>query len=176
MSVKKDNTEKALKVFIAYVEKQSRDNMARLKMNTTGALSKSIKGAYKVSANSFQLSFEMQDYGAFQDLGVRGAKSSKKAPNSPFRMGSGTAPKGMFKTAINAWVIRKGIAPREGGKFAARKQMLTNIRRSIYNTGLRPRLFFTNAFEQGFKGLDDRVTEGYGLDLETFLKYSLNAK
>jgi len=175
MSVKKDNTERALKVFTAYVEKTSRENLVKKRKNTTGNLSKSIKGNYKVSANSFQLFFEMEDYGQFQDLGVQGfVKGAKnKAPDSPFRMGTGTAPKGMFKTAINAWVIRKGIAPRSGGKFTDRKQMLANIRRSIYNTGLRPSLFFTEAFNEGFKGLDDKVLEAYGLDVETFIKYSL---
>jgi len=173
MSVKKENTERALKAFTAYVEKTSRENLVKNRKNTTGNLSKSIKGNYKVSANSFQLSFEMEDYGQFQDLGVKGATSSVKAPNSPFRMGTGTAPKGMFKTAINAWVIRKGIAPRSGGKFTDRKQMLANIRRSIYNTGLRPSLFFTEAFNEGFKGLDEKVVEAYGLDVERFIINSL---
>jgi hypothetical protein len=115
----------------------------------------------------------MEDYGTFQDLGVKGARSSSKAPNSPYKFGTGTAPKGMFKTAINAWVIRKGIAPRTNGKFASRSQMLFNIRRSIFNTGLRPSLFFTDAFAVGFKGLDNTILEAYGLDAESFLKYSL---
>jgi hypothetical protein len=177
MSVSKKRTEQALKQFINEVVSKARTNLARKGKNTTGTLSKSISGDYKVSANSFELSISMEDYGTFQDLGVKGAKSSSKAPNSPYRMGSGTAPKGMFKTAINAWVIRKGIAPRgEGGKFANRSQMLLNIRRSIYNTGIRPSLFLTDAFASSFKGLDDEITEAYGLDVETFLKYTLNIK
>jgi hypothetical protein len=118
----------------------------------------------------------MEDYGTFQDLGVRGAKSSAKAPQSPYRFGTGSAPKGMFKTAINAWVIRKGIAPRQNGKFASRSQMIFNIRRSIFNTGLRPSFFFRDAFEVGFKGLDSTIIEAYGLDVETFLKFSLDGK
>jgi hypothetical protein len=117
----------------------------------------------------------MEEYGTFQDLGVKGAKSSRKAPNSPYKFGTGSAPKGMFKTAINAWVVRKGIAPRgEGGKFANRSQMLFNIRRSIYNTGIKSSMFFTDAFTVGFKGLDNTIIEAYGLDVEDFLKYSLN--
>jgi hypothetical protein len=51
--------------------------------------------------------------------------------------------------------------------------MLFNIRRSIFNTGLRPSLFFTDAFAVGFKGLDNTILEAYGLDVESFLKYSL---
>ena len=173
MSVNAKNTEIALKQFINEVVSKSRSNLARKGKNASGNLSKSINGSYKVSANSFLLSFEMEDYGTFQDLGVKGAKSSNKAPNSPFRMGTGTAPKGLFKTAINAWVVRKGIAPRANGKFTDRAQMLFNIRRSIYNTGIKPSMFFTDAFNIGFKGLDNDILEGYGLDVETFIKYSI---
>lgn len=177
MSVSKKQTEQALKQFINEVVSKARTNLAKRGKNATGNLSKSISGDYKVSENSFELSFSMEDYGTFQDLGVKGAKSSVKAPNSPYKYGTGTAPKGMFKTAINAWVIRKGIAPRgEGGKFASRSNMLFNIRRSIYNTGIRPSMFLTDAFNSGFKGLDETITEAYGLDVETFLKYTLNAK
>ena len=173
MSVPKKQTEIALKQFINEVVSKARTNLAKRGKNATGNLSKSISGDYKVSPNSFEISFSMEDYGTFQDLGVRGARSSKKAPNSPYKFGTGTAPKGMFKTAINAWVIRKGIAPRANGKFASRSQMLFNIRRSIFNTGIRPSLFFTDAFAVGFKGLDDTVLEAYGLDVESFLKFSL---
>jgi hypothetical protein len=174
MSVPKKQTEIALKQFINEVVSKARTSLAKRNKNASGALSKSISGNYKVSPNSFQLSFEMQDYGTFQDLGVKGAKSSKKAPKSPYKYGTGTAPKGQFKTAINAWVVRKGIAPRnERGQFTSRAQMLFNIRRSIFNTGLRPSMFFTDAFNVGFKGLDNEIVEAYGLDVEDFLKFSL---
>ena len=174
MSVPKKQTEIALKQFINEVVSKARTSLAKRNKNASGALSKSISGNYKVSPNSFQLSFEMQDYGTFQDLGVKGAKSSKKAPKSPYKYGTGTAPKGQFKTAINAWVVRKGIAPRnERGQFTSRSQMLFNIRRSIFNTGLRPSMFFTDAFNVGFKGLDNEIVEAYGLDVEDFLKFSL---
>ena len=89
-------------------------------------------------------------------------------------MGTGTAPKGMFKTAINAWVVRKGIAPRDAqGKFIDRKMLNYLIRKSIYNTGLKTTNFFTTPFETAFKKLPDEVIEAYGLDLESLLKTSL---
>ena len=40
------------------------------------------------------LSFEMADYGKFKDRGVRGKSSSAKAPNSPYRFGTGSGKKG----------------------------------------------------------------------------------
>ena len=168
------NLDKALSLFSNYVVDKSKANLNRLKKNASGNLNKSIKGYYKVSKNSFQLSFEMEDYGTFQDLGVKGSKSSKKAPNSPYKMGTGSAPKGIFKTAINAWVVRKGIAPRDAqGKFIDRKQLNYRIRKSIYETGLKTTNFFTEPFETAFKRLPDEVVEAYGLDIESLLKTSI---
>jgi hypothetical protein len=168
------NLDKALSLFSKYVVNKSKSNLNRLKKNASGNLNKSIKGEYKVSKNSFQLSFEMEDYGTFQDLGVKGSKSSKKAPNSPYKMGTGSAPKGIFKTAINAWVVRKGIAPRDAqGRFIDRKLLNYRIRKSIYETGLRTTNFFTEPFETAFKRLPDEVIEAYGLDIESLLKTSI---
>jgi hypothetical protein len=167
------NLDNALDLFTEFVVGKSKANLNRLKKNTTGNLNKSIKGYYKVSKNSFQISFEMEDYGEFQDKGVQGTKSSKKAPNSPFKMGTGSAPKGMFKTAINAWVVRKGIAPRDKGKFTDRKQLNYLIRKSIYETGLKTTNFFTEPFETAFKRLPDEIIEAYGLDIESLLQTSI---
>lgn len=167
------NLDNALDLFTEFVVGKSKANLNRLKKNTTGNLNKSIKGYYKVSANSFQISFEMEDYGEYQDLGVQGIKSNRKAPNSPFKMGTGSAPKGLFKTAINAWVVRKGIAPRDKGKFTDRKQLNYLIRKSIYETGLKTTNFFTEPFETAFKRLPDEIKEAYGLDIESLLKTSI---
>ena len=167
------NTENSLDLFTEFVVGKSKANLNRLKKNASGNLNKSIKGNYKVSKNSFTISFEMEDYGEFHDKGVQGSKSSKKAPNSPFKMGTGSAPKGIFKTAINSWVIRKGIAPRNNGKFANRSRMLFLIRKSIYETGLKTTNFFTEPFEDAFKRLPEEVLKSYGLDVESLLKTSL---
>ena len=167
------NLGNALDLFTEFVVGKSKANLNRLKKNTTGNLNKSIKGYYKVSKNSFQITFEMEDYGEYQDLGVQGIKSNRKAPNSPFKMGTGSAPKGLFKTAINAWVVRKGIAPRDKGKFTDRKQLNYLIRKSIYETGLRTTNFFTEPFETAFKRLPDEIIEAYGLDIESLLQTSI---
>jgi len=167
------NLDNALDLFTEFVVGKSKANLNRLKKNTTGNLNKSIKGYYKVSKNSFQITFEMEDYGEYQDLGVQGIKSNRKAPNSPFKMGTGSAPKGLFKTAINAWVVRKGIAPRDKGKFTDRKQLNYLIRKSIYETGLKTTNFFTEPFETAFKRLPDEIIEAYGLDIESLLQTSI---
>ena len=47
---------------------------------------------------------------------------------------------------------------------------------NIYNRGLKPSLFFTKPFEQGFKKLPDELLEAYGLDVEEFLQFTLNKR
>jgi len=37
-------------------------------------------------------------------------------------------------------------------------------------------LFFTKPFERAFRKLPDQVIEAYGLDVEEFLKFTLNKK
>ena len=50
------------------------------------------------------------------------------------------------------------------------------IASNIYNRGLKPSLFFTKPFEQGFKKLPDELLEAYGLDVEEFLQFTLNKR
>ena len=117
----------------------------------------------------------MEQYGIFQDKGVRGKFSSAKAPNSPFKFGSGTGKKGGLTTGIENWVTRKRFQfkDRETGKFLSYKQTAHLISRSIYAKGMKPTEFFSRPFELAFKRLPDDLIEAYGLDLETFLKYTL---
>jgi hypothetical protein len=164
------NTEQALSAFSTYVQNTAKKNLASKGKNATGNLSNSINVYYKVSKNSFQLTCEMLEYGEGQDLGVRGQKSSKKAPNSPYKMEGSRLP---TLSKINQWVVKKGIAPRSGGKFAARKSMIKYITQSIIATGLKPSYFLNEPFNEAFKKLPDDVLEKYGLDFEGLLKTSL---
>ena len=47
------------------------------------------------------------------------------------------------------------------------------IARSIYRKGIKPSLFFTKPFEQGFKKLPDELINSFGLDVEDFLAFTL---
>jgi len=175
LSVKNENTARALDAFLKYTVSQAKANLTKRKKNASKSLYNSLKYDFKVSKNSFTASISANDYGEFQDLGVKGAKSSRKAPNSPFKMGTGSAPKGKFKGSIDKWVVRKGIAPRgSGGQFANRQQLVINIMRSIFNTGIPASRFLSDPFDKGFKRLPDDIVEAYGLDVETFLKQIIN--
>ena len=136
----------------------------------TGKLYNSIQYEQFVTRNEKELrlefSFPGAEYAPFVDEGVRGAMSSAKAPRSPFRFGSGSGPSGGLRPAIDKWVVKKGIAPRgAGGQFATRKGMVYAISRSIYQTGIRPSYFFTNAYDRTLKKNDDKLAAAIGKDI-----------
>ena len=74
------NVEKELKNFAKYVVTKAKMNLRSSDKNSSGSLSKSLDSDVKISKNSFQLAFMMEDYGMFQDKGVKGKSSSSKAP------------------------------------------------------------------------------------------------
>lgn len=136
----------------------------------TGKLYNSIRYEQSVARNEKSLdlrfSFPGADYWQFVDEGVKGALSSAKAPRSPFRFGSGTGPSGRLRPSIDKWVVKKGIAPRgAGGRFASRKSMVFAISRSIYQTGIRPSYFFTNAYDRTLKKHNAKLEKAVGDDI-----------
>ena len=170
-----DNLEKELKNFAKYVVTKSRMNLRSSGKNSSGVLSKSLDSEVKVSKNSFQLEFLMEEYGIFQDKGVKGKSSSSKAPNSPFRFGSGTGRKGGLTEGINKWVQRKRFQfrDRKSGKFLSYKSTAFLISRSIYQKGIAPSMFFTKPFEKAFKGLSKDLLEPFKLDIENFMNNTI---
>ena len=117
----------------------------------------------------------MEQYGQFLDLGVKGKVSSQRAPNSPFKYGSGTGRKGGLAEGIRGWVKARRFQFRnkENGKFMSYEQTSQLITRSIYLKGTKPTLFFSKPFEKGFEKLPQDLVEAYGLDIESFLKFTL---
>ena len=172
------NVEKELKNFAKYVVTKARMNLRSSDKNSSGGLSKSLDSDVKVSKNSFQLAFMMEEYGVYQDKGVRGKSSSSKAPNSPFKFGTGTGRKGGLTEGINKWVKRKRFQFRDkkSGKFLSYDSTAFLISRSIYHKGIAPSLFFTKPFEKAFKGLNKDLVEAYKLDVEALMKNSINNK
>jgi hypothetical protein len=151
-------TEKELKKFRDYVIKESRSNLTRLKKNSSKKLYNSLKGEYKLMANSFSMYFSMEDYGHFQDKGVNGKKKQYGAPYS-------YTTKMPPPSKLDKWIVRKGIAPRnKQGQLISRKSLQFLIARSIYFNGIKPSLFFTKPFEAAFKRLPSDLVVKYGLD------------
>jgi hypothetical protein len=177
--VKIENVQAALNEFGKLVIDRAKSNLKKGgkygSHNTSNKLTNSLRFETKEMPRSIAFDFFAEDYWKFLDQGVKGKISSALAPNSDFKFGSGTGKKGGLRAAIDKWVVRKGLAGTRGkdGKFITRKQMVSKISRSIYLKGTPETKFFTEAFETTYKSLDENIVEKYGLDLETFLKFSL---
>jgi len=172
-----DELNKTLSKFVKYVVTQSKSNLTRQDKNVNKRLYNSIKGNSFVGKNSIGLYFEMEEYGEFQDKGVKGKSSSTKAPNSPFRFGSGTGKKGGLTSGILEWVRarRFQFKDRNTNRFMSYESTAYLITRSIYQKGIKPSRFFSKPFEAGFEKLPNEVVESYGLDIEKLMKQSLKA-
>ena len=102
----------------------------------------------------------MEDYGFYQDRGVKGKKGGKSLDGYKYT-NKMPPPK-----AFDKWTVRKGIAPRDKeGRFIKRKSLNFLIARSIFNKGIKPTLFFTKPFEKYYKRLPKELTEKYALDM-----------
>lgn len=174
----REETIKALERFKKHVITQSKRNLTNKDKNVRKTLWNSIGGEIFIgkSNRSIGLYFEMEEYGQYQDLGVKGKTSSNKAPESPYKFGTGTGKKGGLTQGIEKWVNARRFQFRdENGKFLSYKSTAFIITRSIYNKGLKPSYFFTKPFEAAFKNLPEELVEKYKLDLEQLLKSSINA-
>ena len=192
------NVQQELNKFAKAVVKQSKENLKKDKKGG-GSLYNSLDSNVKVSKNSFELTFLMEEYGIFQDKGVKGKDPSKvspnakikgqQAPNSKYKFGSGkTGNYKGFVTSIEKWAKKKNIRLRQfktvngkkvsTGRFAkgSYKTISHIIAGNIYNRGIKPSLFFTKPFEKAFKSLDKDIVKAFALDVETLMKNTLNQK
>jgi len=164
--------QQALNEFGALVVERARQNLKTGGRygthNTSGQLSKSLDYKAKENKNSIEFDFYAEDYWKELDFGTKGSESSAKAQNSPYRANA-------VRGSIDKWVVRKGIqgVRGAGGQFANRKMLVTSITNSINRTGTYETRFFRNAFDNEYKDFDNKIVEKYGLDLESFLNFTL---
>ena len=171
-----NETSAVVKRFKDYVVQQSKSNLTRGGKNVSKSLYNSIKGEILTDKDYFLLGFTMDDYGAYQDKGVKGKFSSNKAPDSPYKFGSKTGRKGGLTEGIEKWVKQRGIQFRDkkSGRYITYKSTAFIITRSIFATGLKPSLFFTKPFEAGYKKyIDVDVLKAFSKDLDTLISYNL---
>ena len=170
---------KTLNIFGADVVNGAKKILSAKDKNASNKLSKSLDWNIKVSKNSFQMDFFMEDYGKFIDKGVKGVGGTKadgsqwkkkKVTNNEYKYKSKRPP----TIAFNGWTIKRGIAPRnKKGQFTTRKGLLHAIATSVYHTGLETTNFFTKPFEKEFKELPDELVEAYGLEVEKLLQQAI---
>jgi hypothetical protein len=183
-----EETRDALNKFAKYVIQQSRSNLSKSKKNFSKQLYNSLDYDLNVSKNSFSLSILMEDYGLFQDKGVKGKDPSKvsknakikgqQAPNSPYKFGSGnySGQWSSFVGKLEVWAKRKNIRLRdEKGRFKRGnyKTIAQVIAGNIYNRGIKPSMFFTTPFQKAFKDLPEELILSFGLDLERFIDFTI---
>ena len=164
--------------FGKYVKQQSKSNLTKRRKKDTGGLYDGI--AYKVeeTKTGAKLTFSFgsaDDYWMFVDKGVKGKTSSAKAPNSPFRFGTGTGRSGGLTSGIKAWVKRKRFqfSDKKTGRFLSYESTSFLIIRSIWNKGLATTNFFTKPFEQAFQRVPDDIYAAFGLELDKKLNVIL---
>jgi hypothetical protein len=161
----------ALEKFRDYVIQQAKSNLTRMHKKSSGKLYNSIKGDVKEMPNSIRLGFSMEEYGFFQDKGVRGVggvrstTSKFKRTNNKGKIWKQKGAGSPFSFKINnkpsvkhfrEWAQSKGLDP-----FA--------VREAVWRQGIAPSLFFTKPFEKAFKDLPDELINAFGLDAtETF--------
>ena len=141
-----ENTYSTLLAFKEFVVNNSKRNLEQQGKNTFGNLSKSLdESKVSVGKNSFQLDFTMPMYGQFQDKGVSGIKTVYA---TKFSFKSKMPP----TKSLDKWIVKKGIAPRgKNGKFISREGLKFAIAKKIFLYGIKPSLFFTKPFEQGYE-------------------------
>ena len=164
-----ENIQDLLNDFRDNVIREAKRNLTS--QNTSGRLSKSLSSVVKESKNSIQISFEMEDYGFYQDRGVKGVKSGKSLDGYRYtRRGGQGSLKGMPpSSAFDKWIVKKGFSDQirdKKGRFVKRKGLAFVIARSIFEKGIKPTLFFTKPFEKFYKRLPNQLVEKYGLDME----------
>jgi hypothetical protein len=164
------NVDKVLDTFGRKVVQTARGILNAKGKNASGDLGSSLGYFIKVyPSGAIDMSFVAEGYAKFVDKGVKGSKSSAKAPNSPYKYTNKQPPSGV----IDKWVVRKGIqgARDEKGRFIKRKSLVYAMARSIKLYGVKPTNFFTDAFNVAYRDLPQEFIKAYANDTQQFLKF-----
>lgn len=136
--------------------------------NASGDLGSSLGYSLQVKDGRLDLRFLGAPYARIVDEGIRGSKSSAKAPKSSFKYTNKQPPSGV----IDKWVVRKGLKSTRDkkGRFVKRKSLVYLIARSIKMFGIKPTNFFTDAVNQGLKRLPRDFANAYARDAQAFIR------
>tara|TARA_R110000822_G_scaffold290316_1_gene412364 strand:- start:2867 stop:3484 length:618 start_codon:yes stop_codon:yes gene_type:complete len=172
-----NNLRKALNRIGKKVVSNARKVLKQQKKVVTGNLSKSLYYTIEGTDEGIELLFEGHaPYWDFVEQGVKGLISNAKAPDSPYKFGSGNFEgTGTLRGGIDRWVIQKpikGIRDSKG-KFIPRKQMVSAISTKIYNYGIEPSNFYTIALDQGEKKNLLLISKAIGVDVTDFVEENM---
>lgn len=161
-------TRKILNAFGKYVVQQSRTNLTKGSKNSTNELYQSLDYKFDIESDAFVISILMEDYGKFQDKGVRGAGRVRKT-TSKFNSRNNKGKMWKQKGGNSPYSFREGIKPsvKHFEDWSRRKGLNAYaVRESVYRQGIKPSLFFTKPFEAAFKRLPEDIIQKFALDVE----------
>jgi hypothetical protein len=168
-------TQREFKKYGNAVIKEMRKILQEEGKNASGNLSKTMSHRFVVGNRFFELVFDLAPYWDYVASGVQGKVSNKKAPYSPYKFGTGTAPKGKLVPAIDKWTVVKPIkAVRDKkGRFIPRKQLVRAISRNIYMHGIQPTPFVRQPMHILLKKHQKKVSTAFASDVWHFYKKEL---
>ena len=135
------------------VVRLAKQNLANANAIASDSLSASIDiKPITMTDTSFVVAIVANDYWKYVDLGVKGAVSSSRAPNSPFQYRDKRPP----IRPIQEWIAFKSIQLEGRDKQAANRSFAINIANKIRREGLRATNFMSNA---ATKEMVDVLTE-----------------
>ena len=158
---RKELLEAVLTKFAKFVIQQARTNLTKGKHNFDKTLYNSLRYNITYEGTNFSMAFLMEDYGEYQDKGVRGAGGTRKstspfnkrnnkgkiwkqkAPNSPYSYKDGKKPSVKH---FKRWAESKGLNP-----FA--------VRESVFRQGIAPTKFFSTPFNIAFNKLPPEIAD-----------------
>ena len=151
------NIERYLESFGKQVVNRSKGNLQ--KAGKGGKLEGSIKFEVVTTTDGFTVQFYMSSYGQFVDKGVSGTQTKRtfkdykgKVIKTPYSYKNSKGHSQPPSRALDKWVVRKGIAPRDAsGKFMSRKSITFLIARSIGRKGIQGISFFQKPLGLGLK-------------------------
>lgn len=164
--MKTKNVEKVFDTFGKKVVNRAKSILSS--KSVSGNLADSLGYQLKVyDSGALELQFLGAGYARIVDEGVRGSKSSAKAPKSPFKYTNKQPP----SNVIDKWVVRKGLsaARDEQGRFIPRKSLVFAIARNIKLFGIEPTNFFSDALNEEIKNLPKDIATAYAKDASKFI-------
>lgn len=164
--LEKEDVQKALDKFAKEVIARARADMPK----ASGRGERSFDSDTQAYPNSIQLEISADPHVEFQDKGVKGIKGGSSIAG--YKYTNKMPP----PSAFDRWAIRRGLAPRTpGGQFLSRKSLQFALAMHIYQYGIEPKLFFTNAVKKEIKNLPDELVVAYGLTVEKLMKLTLDS-
>ena len=137
--------------------------------NATGYLSSSIRHEVSMQGDNVVITWPtLAPYADFVERGVQGSLTSRLAPNSPYKFGSGSGPVGGLKPAIRQWITDKPIKQWKDlktGRFLSYNSMARLISRKVYLHGIAPTPFLRPAMREVFTLYKQRLEEAYAGDV-----------